>query len=210
MLENLEAIIEAILFAANEPVSIERLQQLLGSSAVEAIEGEGDEQKLPAKTVRAALETLNERYRDRSIELVEVASGFRFQVKREYTPWLQKLQARKSARYSRAFLETLALVIYRQPITRGEIEEVRGVAVSTQIMKLLLELEWIRIVGQKDVPGKPALYGSTKKFLDDFNLKSLTELPVLQEPKNLEKLEQQLAHQLQAEMEPVADTAMIV
>lgn len=204
MLENLEQMIEAILFTAGEPVSIERLRQLVDkNSAVEnAIEQaviETTPEVPSVKELRTLLQTLQERYQDRGVELIEVASGFRFQAKTEFTPWLQKLHSRKSVRYSRAFLETLALVAYRQPLTRGEIEEIRGVAVSTQIIKSLLELEWIRVIGQRDVPGKPALYGTTKKFLDDFNLKSLSELPALAEPKNFEQLEQQLAVQLELE-----------
>ncbi len=147
--------------------------------------------------MRELLQTIAQRYQDRGIELVEVASGYRFQARTEFTPWLQRLHARKPARYSRAFLETLALIAYRQPLTRGEIEEVRGVAVSTQIIKSLLDLEWIRVVGQRDVPGKPALYATTKKFLDDFNLRSLNELPLLQEPRNLEQFEQQISEQLE-------------
>lgn len=196
MLENLTQIIEAVLFTAGEPVSVERLQQLLAESETPAF---GEE--IPSvKDLRQILENLRQYYQDRGIELVEVASGYRFQAKAELSSWLQRLHARKSARYSRAFLETLALIVYRQPLTRGEIEEIRGVAVSTQIIKSLLELEWIRIVGQRDVPGKPALYATTKKFLDDFNLRSLSELPVLTEPKNLEQLEHQLAGQLQLEV----------
>ncbi len=182
MLEDLESIIESILFTAGEPVSIERLQQLISLPGME----------ISSQELRSSLENLASYYQNRGIELLEVASGYRFQARVEFTPWLQRLHARKSVRYSRTFLETLALVIYRQPITRGEIEEVRGVSVSTQIIKSLLELEWIRAIGFRDVPGKPALYSTTQKFLDDFNLKSLNELPTLQEPKNLEQLEKQL------------------
>jgi segregation and condensation protein B len=196
MRENITQIIEAVLFTAGEPVSVERLQQLLAESETPAF----DEAAPSVKDLRLLLDNLRQYYQDRGIELVEVASGYRFQAKTELSSWLQKLHTRKSARYSRGFLETLALIVYRQPLTRGEIEEVRGVAVSTQIIKSLLELEWIRVVGQRDVPGKPALYATTKKFLDDFNLRSLSELPVLAEPKNLEQLEHQLAGQLQLEV----------
>jgi segregation and condensation protein B len=216
MLENLEQIIEAILFTAGEPVSIERLQQLTAEQELQGMaeqeEGEPllENTKIPASDLRLLLQTLGQRYQDRGIELVEVASGYRFQARVEYTSWLQKLHARKSGRYSRAFLETLALIVYRQPLTRGEIEEIRGVAVSTQIIKSLLELEWVRVVGQRDVPGKPALYATTRKFLDDFNLKSLTELPALQEPRDMEQLEQRLAEQLQLEVFiPEAEDAQI-
>jgi segregation and condensation protein B len=197
MLENLEQIVEAILFTAGEPVSIERLQQLTGEQSDESVEPSS---KIPTQEFRALLQNLMQRYQGTGVELVEVASGYRFQARAEFTHWLQKLHARKSGRYSRAFLETLALIVYRQPLTRGEIEEIRGVVVSTQIIKTLLELEWVKVVGQRDVPGKPALYGTTRKFLDDFNLKSLAELPALQASKNIEQLEQQLAEQLQLEV----------
>ncbi len=188
MVDHLQQIIEAILFTAGEPVSIERLQQIIS-----------EEPKIPVKDIKTMLQTLAEHYQSRGIELVEVSSGYRFQAKIDYSPWLQKLQVRKSPRYSRAFLETLALIVYRQPITRGEIEEVRGVAVSSQIMKSLQDLEWIKVVGQRDVPGKPSLYSTTKKFLDDFNLKSISELPVLTELKNLDQLELQLTEHVQFE-----------
>jgi segregation and condensation protein B len=188
MLDNLEQIIEAILLTSGEPVSLERLKEILGDP------------DMTSTSLRESIVHLAQRYENRGVEIVEVASGYRFQARREYTTWLEKMHARKSSRYSKAFLETLALIIYRQPLTRGEIEEIRGVAVSTQIIKTLLELEWIRIVGQRDVPGKPSLYATTSKFLDDFNLKSLSELPPLQEPKNLEQMEQQLTGQLQLEM----------
>jgi segregation and condensation protein B len=201
IIEKIDQIIEAILFTAGEPVSIERLQQLLSEQLADSTL----ENKLPAKELRVFLQKIAQCYHDRGIELVEVASGFRFQARSEFTPWLQRLHARKSARYSRAFLETLALIIYRQPLTRGEIEEIRGVAVSTQIIKSLLELEWIRIVGQRDVPGKPNLYATTKKFLDDFNLQDLTQLPLLPEPKNLEQIGEQLAEQLELEVMNIRD-----
>jgi segregation and condensation protein B len=190
MIENLEQIIEAILMTAGEPVSLERLREIMG------------DQEVSLTVLRDCLRILAHRYEHRGVELVEVASGYRFQGRKEYIPWLEKLHARKTSRYSKAFLETLALIVYRQPLTRGEIEEIRGVAVSTPTIKTLLELEWIRVVGQRDVPGKPALYATTAKFLDDFNLKSLSELPPLQEPKNLELIEQQLMGQLQLEITP--------
>lgn len=188
MLDNLAKIIEAVLLTAGEPVSMARLQQLLE-----------EDQPISSQDLQQILQAIADDYQNRGVELVEVASGYRFQAKNEFAPWLQKLQARKTARYSRAFLETLALVVYRQPITRGEIEEVRGVAVSTQIMKSLQDLEWIKIVGQRDVPGKPSLYATTQKFLDDFNLRSFSELPVLQEPRNLDQLELQLSERLRIE-----------
>jgi segregation and condensation protein B len=203
MIQNVESLIEAILFTAGEPVPLERLRELILDEITAAT-------PLSLPQLKIILATLTEQYQNRGIELKEVASGYRFQAKAEFTPWLQKLHARKSVRYSRAFLETLALVVYRQPLTRGEIEEIRGVAVSTQIIKSLLELEWIRVLGQRDVPGKPALYGSTKKFLDDFNLTSLSELPPLQEAKNLAQLEQNLVEQLQLEIfDPAAQVEVI-
>lgn len=195
MLENLEQLVEAVLFTAGEPVSVERLQQLTVDDAPSE-----KTVKIPAQVLRSVLETLSQRYQGRGVKLVEVASGYRFQACPQFAPWLQKLHARKSARYSRAFLETLALIVYRQPLTRGDIEEIRGVAVSTQIIKSLLELEWVRIVGHRDVPGKPSLYSTTPKFLDDFNLKSLSELPPLKELQNVEQLEQRLMEQLQGEV----------
>lgn len=182
----IEKIIEVMLFTAGEPVSVERLQDLFA-----------EEFSVSTQELREILAQLQKNFESRSIELVEVASGFRFQAKTEYTPWLQKLQVRKSTKFSRAFLETLALIVYRQPLTRGEIEEIRGVTVNTQIIKTLLELEWIRIVGQRDVPGKPNLYATTKKFLDDFNLQSLSQLPLLPEPKNIEQMSEQLEAQLE-------------
>lgn len=183
---NPEHIIEAVLFTAGEPVSLERLQQLLDG-----------EQKFSINEIKVLIHSLSKYYEGRGIELIEVASGYRFQTQANYLPWLQKLHAGKTMRYSRVFLETLALIVYRQPVTRGEIEGIRGVAVSSQIMKSLQELEWIRVLGYRDVPGKPALYGTTKKFLDDFNIRDLSELPPLSEIKSLTQLEQQLAEQLE-------------
>ena len=178
MVDGLEPLIEAILFAAGEPVSNDRLRQLLAEESILVSEAE----------IRAIIDSIAQHYYERGIHLVEVASGYRFQARPLFAVWLQKLNARKNNRYSKAFLETLALVLYRQPITRGEIEEIRGVAVSSQIIKSLLELDWIKVVGHRDAPGKPALYGTTSKFLDDFNIRSLSELPPLQEVKNLNQL----------------------
>ncbi|MCH9744690.1 MAG: SMC-Scp complex subunit ScpB, partial [Gammaproteobacteria bacterium] len=159
--ENILQILEAALFAAGEPLNLERLALMF------------DESDRPSnKELRDAIASLTKFYEDRGVELVEVASGFRFQSRVDYAPWLKKLWEKKPPRYSRALLETIALVVYRQPITRGEIEDVRGVVVSSNIMKTLLEREWVKIVGHKDVPGKPALYATTKQFLDYFNLKS--------------------------------------
>ena len=190
--ENLKPIIEAALFAAGESITVERLQLLFDP-----------DNKPSVKDINDALATLRQEYQDRPLELTEVASGYRFQVRSDYAPWLQRLWEKKPARYSRALLETLALVAYRQPITRGEIEEVRGVTISTNIMKILQEREWVKVVGYKDVPGKPALYSTTKNFLDYFNLKSLSELPSLQEVMSMEEVEQKIQQQFALEVEGI-------
>jgi segregation and condensation protein B len=185
----IEPIIEAALFVAGEPLSVERLLQLF------------PELERPSKEdIKAVLTRLTAHYAPRGIELIQVASGYRFQAKQEFVPWLQRLWERKAQRYSRAVLETLALILYRQPISRGEIEEIRGVAVSSQIMKTLTEREWVQIVGYRDVLGKPALYGSTQQFLDDFNLMSLADLPPLKGPTDLAQMEQQLGAQLEIQL----------
>jgi segregation and condensation protein B len=142
--------------------------------------------------VQQALAALREDYLERGVELVEVASGFRFQVRRDVHPFVAKLWTERQTRYSRSLLETLALIAYRQPITRGEIEQIRGVAVSTNTVRTLEEREWVRIVGYRDVPGKPALYGTTKQFLDYFNLKSLDQMPPLSELRDLDELAPEL------------------
>lgn len=182
-------IIEAAIFAAAEPLNVERLQQLF------------EEVMRPTTAeIKELLAELATEYYERGVELQEVASGYRFQAKAEFAPWLQRLWEKKPPRYSRAFLETLALIVYRQPISRGEIEDIRGVVVSTEIMKKLMEHEWIKIVGYRDVPGKPAIYGTTKKFLDYFNLKNLSDLPPLDNIVDLDKLEKQLTEQLGLEV----------
>jgi segregation and condensation protein B len=142
---------------------------------------------------------LREHYQNSGITLQEVASGYRFQARAEYSPWLAKLWEERAPRYSRAFLETLSIIAYKQPITRAEIEEIRGVTVSSAIIKTLQERDWIRILGYREVPGKPALYGTTKSFLDYFNLSSLTALPALPEFKSLENQEAQLQVELALE-----------
>ncbi|EKD55505.1 MAG: hypothetical protein ACD_60C00004G0015 [uncultured bacterium] len=184
--EQLPFILEAALMAAGRPLSITELQKLFE-------EGQQPE----ATDIKEALKALKEHYAARGIELKELASGYQFQAKQEFSYWLAKLWEERPPRYSRALLETLALIAYRQPITRAEIEEIRGVTVSSHITKTLVEREWIRIVGYRDVPGKPALYGTTKEFLDHFNLKSLKELPTLTELQNLEQLEEKLHVQLE-------------
>jgi len=178
----LKRIIEAVLFSADEPLSLKQLQGLFP-----------DESGPDRDAIRAALEEIAGDCADRSIELREVASGWRFQVREQYGQWVSRLWEEKPARYSRATLETLALIAYRQPITRGEIEEVRGVSVSSQIIKSLLERDWIKVVGHRDVPGKPALYATTRAFLDYFNLKSLQDLPPLAELRDIDAINAELA-----------------
>ena len=135
---------------------------------------------------------LRQRYRERGIEVVEVSTGWRIQVRKDYSPWISRLWDEKPARYSRALLETLSLIAYRQPVTRGEIEDVRGVAVSTNIIKTLMEREWIRVVGKRDVPGRPSLYATTREFLDYFGLKGLDELPALAEIREFDVINPEL------------------
>jgi segregation and condensation protein B len=164
----IEHIIEAALLAAGRALSIDRLRELF------------DEDRMPGfDDVRKALEKIAASYEGRAIELREVASGWRLQVREAYGPWVARLWEERPQRYSRALLETLSLIAYRQPITRGEIEDIRGVAVSTQIVKTLLDREWVRIVGHRDVPGRPAMYATTRQFLDYFNLRSLDLEPEL-------------------------------
>lgn len=171
---SLKNIVEGALLAAGGPLTLETLASLFAE----------EESALPPPTredLMAALTALEADCQDRGIELAQVAGGYRIQVRKACAPWVARLWDEKPPRYSRALLETLALIAYRQPITRGEIEEIRGVAVSTNIVKTLLEREWVRVVGHRDVPGRPALYASTRKFLDYFGLKSLNELPTLAE-----------------------------
>ena len=170
-------IIEGILFASSHPLTAEGIGKIFS-----------EEEKPALGAIRQAIAQLQDDYKERGIRLVEVASGFRFQVADVISPYIAKTLEDKPARYSRALLETLALIAYRQPITRGEIEDIRGVAVSTNIMKTLDEQDWIRIVGYKDVPGKPGLYATTKTFLDHFGLKSLEGLPPLAELKDFESI----------------------
>lgn len=174
-------VVEAALLAAGEPVSLERLTGLF-----KAEEGVGRAE------IRSALAALDERLAARGIEVKEVASGYRLQVRESLSPWIGRLWEQKPPRYSRALLETLALIAYQQPVTRGDIEQVRGVSVSTNIIKTLLDRDWIRIVGHRDVPGRPALYGTTRAFLDHFNLKSLDELPPLAEVRDLANVNPEL------------------
>ncbi len=180
-METLKRIVEAALLAAEEPLSLNQMEAMF---LEEAQPGHA--------LLREALKALAEDCEDRGIELREVASGFRLQVKQTYQPWVSRLWQHKPPRYSRALLETLSLIAYRQPVTRGEIEEIRGVAVSTNIMRTLQEREWVRVLGHRDVPGRPALYGTTRAFLDYFDLKNLDELPTLAEIRDIDDLEPEL------------------
>ena len=180
-------IVEAALLAAPQPLTLAQLAGLFP-----------EDEPAPNGSLQQALDELREACADRGVELVEVASGFRFQVKADVHPWVARLWTERQAKYTRATLETLALIAYRQPITRGEIEQIRGVAVSTNTVKLLEEREWVRVVGHRDVPGKPALFGTTKAFLDYFGLKSLDELPPLAELKDISELEPQLPFDMPA------------
>lgn len=179
--EELKRIVEAALLASSQPLTVAQLASLF----------EGEDAPSHGAIARI-LHGLQDDCAGRGVELVEVASGFRYQVRSDVHAWVSKLWAERPARYSRALLETLSLIAYRQPVTRGEIEQVRGVAVSTNIIRTLEEREWVRIVGYRDVPGKPALYGTTKAFLDYFKLQSLDQLPPLSEVRDLESFEPQL------------------
>lgn len=180
----LKHILEAALLAAGDVVSMRQLEALF----------EADDSPPDRGALREALASLETDYADRGIELVEVASGFRLQSRASMAPWLARLEKERPPRYSRALLETLVLVAYRQPITRGEIEEVRGVSVSSGIVRTLLEREWIREVGIKEVPGRPALFGTTRQFLDYFGLRRLEDLPPLSELKDLDTIGAALAN----------------
>ncbi len=196
-------IIEAALLAAQRPLAIPQLAELFA-----------DEPSVTRDTLLQALEALQADTAERGVELIEVASGWRYQVRGDVQPWVARLWAERQVKYTRATLETLALVAYRQPITRGEIEQVRGVAVNTNTIKTLEEREWIRVIGHRDVPGKPALYGTTRTFLDYFGLKSLDQLPPLAEIGELPDLDPELPFAaapavaiIEMGTEPAADTS---
>lgn len=188
--EKLKPIIEAILISADKPLSIEKL---LGFFQSEDLVNRDDIKKVLSKLV--------ESYGSNGFELLETASGFRFQTREEYKKWVTRHWDEKPSKYSRALLETLALIVYRQPITRAEIEDIRGVAVSSHIIKTLQERDWIRIVGHKEVPGRPSLLGTTRQFLDYFNLKSLDEMPTLSEVQDIDKLYPELALKMEQQEE---------
>jgi segregation and condensation protein B len=167
-------VVEAALLAAAKPLSLDQLTDLFAKRG-----------GIERAALRKALDSLQQDYAGRGIELAEVASGFRVQVRKSMSDWLVPLWEERAPRYTRALLETLALIAYRQPITRGEIEEIRGVVVSTNIVRTLLERGWVRVLGHRDVPGKPAMFGTTREFLDYFGLKRLEDLPPLSEIKDL-------------------------
>ncbi|CCD05479.1 TPA: SMC-Scp complex subunit ScpB [Legionella pneumophila] len=171
MIDNeLKNIVEALVLSSNEPVTLEKIQETF------------DEWQRPTlEDLQTIIESLKVDYSSRALELIQVAGGFKVQTKSKYATWVARLQIEKPAKYSRALLETLAIIAYKQPVTRADIEDIRGVAVNSQIIKTLMEREWIRIAGYKDVAGKPAVYTTTKEFLNYFNLNYLSELPPLPE-----------------------------
>ena len=174
-IDQLKPIIEAALLASSQPMTVHQLGDLFN-----------EDEEVGSQQIAQALESLAEDCAGRGIELKEVASGFRYQVRQDVHPWISRMWTERPSRYSRALLETLALIAYRQPITRPEIEQIRGVVVSSNIIKTMEEREWIRVVGHRDVPGRPALFATTRAFLDYFNLKSLDQLPPLSEIRDME------------------------
>ncbi|MGK0500310.1 MAG: segregation and condensation protein B, partial [Oceanicoccus sp.] len=178
----LQRIVEGALMASAKPLTVVQLAELF------------EEEDRPANDViKASLEDIENDCDGRGFELKLVSSGYRFQVVQDVAPWVARLWDEKPQKYSRALLETLSLIAYRQPITRGDIEDIRGVAVSSNIVKTLLEREWVRVVGHKDVPGRPAMYATTRRFLDYFNMKNLEDLPTLAEIRDLDSMNQELA-----------------
>ena len=180
--QQIKNILEAALLAADYPLSIDHCMKLF----------EGDLQVPERSVIKSCIEELQLDCQERGVELVKVASGFRYQTRVDIQTWVARLHAEKTPRYSRALMETLALVVYKQPITRAEIEDIRGVSVSSNIMKVLQEREWVKIVGHKEVPGHPAMFATTKKFLDYFNLQSLNELPTLADIKEFDQIAPEL------------------
>lgn len=173
--QQLKSVVEALLFASNSPLDVPYLVKIFESEA-----------NVDSRIITQVLASIEQDYADRGIELRQVASGYSFQVRQCYAAWVNKLWEEKPAKFSKALLETLAIIAYRQPVTRADIEDIRGVAVSTNIIRTLLEREWVRVVGHRDVPGKPAIYATTKQFLDYFNLTALSDLPSLRELKAID------------------------
>jgi len=194
--DGLDEILEAALLAADGPLSLERLEELFD-----------EHERPPRHKLREALERVSTRHVQGALELLETASGYQLRIRPRLSPWVSRLWDERPQRYSRALLETLALIAYRQPVTRGDIEEVRGVAVSSSIMRTLGERGWIRVVGQRDVPGRPAVYATTRQFLDDFGLKTLEELPPMHELKNLE--EPELFHDPEDDVSPLPNELLV-
>lgn len=189
-IRRIQNIIEAALLAAGKPLNLDQIRELF------------TEEERPARQViEHALSQLELACADRSYELRKVSSGYRFQIREDYATWVGRLFEEKPQRYSRALLETLALIAYRQPITRGEIEDIRGVTVSSNIVRTLMEREWVRIVGHKDVPGRPAMYATTRQFLDYFNMTTLEQLPPLSEIRDLEEIGREIEQKIQAEIQ---------
>ena len=175
--DKLKPILEALFAASDKPLSVNQIHDLFV----------GDIDQPGKDDVRKAVQELIEKYENSGMELKQVASGYRLQVRADYEVWVTRLWEQKPPRYSRALMETLALIAYRQPITRGDIEDIRGVSVSTNIIKTLQERDWVKSLGHKEVPGRPTLYGTTREFLDYFNLKSLNELPTLAEIRDIDQ-----------------------
>ena len=186
--DELKNIIEAAIMVSDEPITVDRLIGMFT-----------DATKPERSTVNELLMELEQEYANRGFELKRIEKGYRLQTREEYSPWLARLRAGRPPRYSRALLETLAIIAYRQPVTRGEIEEIRGVAVSTEIIRTLVDREWIRQVGVRDVPGKPALFATTRAFLEYFNLEGLTQLPSLQDIRDLDTIADELNMKLPLE-----------
>ncbi|MFM2440278.1 MAG: hypothetical protein RLZZ349_5 [Pseudomonadota bacterium] len=165
---DLKNVLEAALLTSHEPLSLDDMTRLFA-------------ERMERTTLRMLLDELKQDWEARTMELVQVATGYRFQARADYTPFLARLNPEKQSKYSRAVMETLAIIAYKQPVTRGDIEEIRGVAVNPNIMRQLQERDWVDVVGQREVPGRPSLYATTKHFLDDLNLRSLAELPPIEE-----------------------------
>lgn len=175
--QRIKNIVEAAIFAAGKPLNIEQLLDLFE-----------DNESVTRDQLRSVLAELEEDYAKRAVNLKKVASGYRFQVISEYSSWVSRLWTERPARYSRALLETLAIIAYKQPLTRAEIEDIRGVSVSSAIMKTLQDRSWVKVMGHRDVPGRPAVYATTRQFLDYFNLTTLSELPTLEEIRDITEI----------------------
>lgn len=167
-IEEMKQVLEAALLTSGQPLSLDELLRLFAG-------------RMERATLRMLLDELKADWQERTLELVQVASGWRFQARSQYAPFIARLNPERQHKYSRAVMETLAIIAYRQPVTRGDIEEIRGVAVNPNVIRQLQEREWIDVIGQRDVPGRPSLYGTTKTFLDDLNLRSLAELPPMED-----------------------------